>query len=105
VQLLWPLTTQEFGTSLSIKSQTNIALEWIIFLTAMIIMVKTKDIGTFFQPRNSNLILLIPTSTVLLPTFLSYPLGVPALLILPHLVYLILFAVAIIIVLLHRFKL
>jgi membrane-bound metal-dependent hydrolase YbcI (DUF457 family) len=97
IQLLWPLTTQQYGTNISIRSQTNITLEWIMFLASIIVMLKTKDIMAFFQPHNSSLILSIPTFTVLLPTFLAFPLEVPPILILPHIVYLILFLTPILI--------
>jgi hypothetical protein len=58
-------------------------------------MVAVKDINIFFQPHNSNLILTIPTFTVLLPTVLAFPLQVPPILIAPHIVYLILFVTSI----------
>ena len=90
-QLLFPLTTQYYGTGLSIQSQTGIALEWAAFLISMLVMIAAKDIKIFFQPHNSNLILAIPTFTVLLPMFLSFPLQVPPILIAPHIAYLILF--------------
>lgn len=96
-QLLWPVTSQYYGGGLSIKSQTSITIEWTIFLTSIIIMLKTKDMTVFFQPHNSNLILSIPTFTVLLPTFLAFPLEVPPMLILPHIIYLILFSTSILI--------
>lgn len=97
IQLLWPITTQYYGTGISIKSNTNIIVEWILFFASAIILLMTKDSTTFFQPRKSNLILTIPTFTVLLPTFLSYPLGVPAGLMLPHVFYTFIFLVSIII--------
>ncbi|MEM1590234.1 MAG: metal-dependent hydrolase, partial [Candidatus Bathyarchaeia archaeon] len=78
IQLLWPITTQRFGISLSIKSTINITAEWMTFLASSIILLKTKDLTKLLQPHNSNLILTIPTFTVLLPTFLSFPLHVPA---------------------------
>jgi hypothetical protein len=97
IQLLWPFTTQYYGLEIDIKSQVNITVEWIMFITSIIIMTKTKDIALFFQQRNSNLILTLPTFTVLLPTFLSFPLDVPLWLIPPHLVYIFLFLTSIII--------
>lgn len=96
-QLLFPLTAQYYGTGLSIQSQTSIVLEWSAFLVSMLVMVAVKDIKIFFQPHNSNLILAIPTFTVLLPIFLAYPLQVPPILIAPHIVYLILFITSILI--------
>jgi membrane-bound metal-dependent hydrolase YbcI (DUF457 family) len=95
VQLFWPLTTQAFGLELSIRSPANITIEWFSFLTATFVMIKTKDAHLLLQPHNSNLILTIPTFTVLLPTFLAYPLEVPTALILPHIIFLILFLASI----------
>jgi hypothetical protein len=43
------------------------------------------------------LLLAIPTFTVLLPVFLSYPLKVPVVLVLPHLIYTVVFIAAIVI--------
>jgi len=94
-QLLWPITTQYFGMTIDIRSPINVTIEWIIFLTSMIIMLKAKDVATFFRQQKSNLILIIPTSTVLLPPFLSYPLYVPIWLIPPHAVYIAIFLAAI----------
>jgi membrane-bound metal-dependent hydrolase YbcI (DUF457 family) len=94
VQLLWPLATQ-YGLGIDIKSQTNMALEWAIFLASMIIMLRTRDIAKLFQPHDSNLILTIPMFTALLPTLLSFPLGVPPWLIPPHVAYVLICAASI----------
>jgi len=84
VQLLWPLTQQTFGLELSIQSPANIIIEWLSFLTATFVMIKTKDVHLLLQPNNSNLILAIPT-------FLAFPLEVSSALIPPHIIFLILF--------------
>lgn len=97
VQLLWPFTNMYFGTSLGITSLMNQAIEWTMFLGAIILLVKMRDYKEFFKPHTSNLILIIPTLTVLLPTLLSTPLEVPAMLIPPHVFYLIMFAAAMLI--------
>jgi len=97
IQLLWPVTTRYYGMEIGIKSQTNMAIEWIAFFTATIVMFKAKDLATLFQPHNSNLILTIPTLTVLLPTFSSFPLDVPQWLIPTHLIYMLIFSASIII--------
>jgi len=97
VQLLWPLTSQPFGIEMSIKSSTNITLEWLVFIAAAMVMMKTKDAHAILQPHNSNLILAIPTLTVLLPTFLAFPLEVPTALIPPHLIFLALFVTSLLI--------
>ncbi|MEM2118906.1 MAG: metal-dependent hydrolase [Candidatus Bathyarchaeia archaeon] len=97
LQLLWPLSTQTYGMEISIRSSTNIMLEWLTFLSAAVLMVKTKDAKTLLQPRNSNLILAIPTFTVLLPTFFAFPLEVPIALVPPHITFLILFSASMLI--------
>ncbi|MGB9853553.1 MAG: metal-dependent hydrolase [Candidatus Bathyarchaeales archaeon] len=91
VQLLWPVTGRYFGVAIGIESPINITLEWVFFLASMILMVKMGDLAVLLQPHNSNLILAVPTFTVLLPTFLCFPLYVPVWLILPHLIYLFMF--------------
>jgi membrane-bound metal-dependent hydrolase YbcI (DUF457 family) len=103
-QLLFPLTTQDYGTGLSIQSQTSIALELAAFLVSMLVMLAVKDIKIFFQSHNSNLILAIPMFTVVLPTFLGFPLNVPSWLIIPHLIYMFLFLTAIVITMITLLK-
>lgn len=95
IQLLWPLTTDYFGIEMCLESPTNIALEWAAFAISMVVLVETKDLVGLFKPHNSNLILIIPTSTVLLPTLLSFPLDVPVLLVAPHVIYLLIFSASI----------
>jgi membrane-bound metal-dependent hydrolase YbcI (DUF457 family) len=97
VQLLWPFTQMYFGTSLDIRSVPNQAIEWTMFLVATILLVKMGDYKQFFKRQASNLILIVPTLTVLLPTLLSTPMEVPAMLIPAHVFYLIVFTVAILI--------
>jgi membrane-bound metal-dependent hydrolase YbcI (DUF457 family) len=101
LQLLWPITTQQLGLRelgfycINIYDPLNITLELVLFAIATIIMYKTRDLFKFFRSNKFNLILIVPIFTVLLPTFIGYPLRVPALLVLPHLFYLTLFSIAI----------
>jgi len=104
IQLLWPLSTNEFGLHelgfpyINIYNPINIALEFTLFALAIIVMLKTHDLFRFFRKNKLNLILIIPIFTVLLPTFVGYPLHVPILLVLPHLFYLVLFSVSVLII-------
>ena len=97
LQLLWPLTTNTYGFHVGIASLLNIALEWSLFLISMTFMIKTKDIFFLFKHHPSNMILAIPLLTVLLPTVISFPLYVPLALVIPHIVYLILLTIPILI--------
>jgi hypothetical protein len=109
LQLLWPIRPNEISLSpllpnIAINSPINIALELTLFTAATIVMLKTKDLHLFLQNKKTNLLLAIPISTVLLPTFLAYPLNVPPILIAPHLFYLALFTIALSAVLSSFFK-
>jgi len=93
-QLLWPLSKMTFGLGVAMTSLTNQSLEWIMFLAAIIVMLKMKDYKTLLQPDVTNLILIIPAFALLLPTFFQRPMQVPILLVPPHIFFLIMFATA-----------
>ena len=97
LMLFWPLTSRLFGLHdyIGIWSPVNITFEWALFAVSTIIMFKTGDLYLFFRNKKSNLLLAIPIGTVLLPTFVSYPLQVPLLLMPPHLFYLVLFSISV----------
>ena len=103
LQLLWPLTTNEYGLHelglpyINIYNSFNIALEFTLFAIAIAIMIKTGDMRSLFRRNRTNLLLAIPLFTVILPTFLSFPLQVHIALVLPHLFYLAIFVAAILI--------
>jgi len=104
LMLFWPLTSQlfglhDFGFYFAINSPVNITLEWALFAVSTVLMFKTGDLFLFFRNKKSNLLLAIPVGTVLLPTLVSYPLQVPLLLMPPHLFYLVLFSISVLIVL------
>jgi hypothetical protein len=101
-QLLWPVSSQLYGIGLQITSRTNIIIEWIAFSISTVAMIKTKDIHKFFQAHATNVLLAIPTFTVLLPALLGFPLNVPLWLIPPHLFYVVLFSASIAITLTER---
>jgi hypothetical protein len=96
-QLLWPVTTNWYGLGIEITSLTNIFIEWVLFLTSTTILFKTKDAWLLLQQHPSNMILVIPVLTVLLPASLSFPLYVSLELIIPHIIYITLFSLSILI--------
>ena len=96
-QLLWPLTSAEYGFGLDIANPANLLTEWTVFLAALALLYTTKDLHTLIQPHPLNLVLLIPIFTVLLPTFFTFPLYVPGVLLIPHLIYLAIFTLSILV--------
>jgi membrane-bound metal-dependent hydrolase YbcI (DUF457 family) len=106
LQLLWPLSTNEYGLHdlgfyyISIFSLVNIALEVSLFVIATLVLYKTCDWKAFFTSNKTNLVLIIPIATVLLPSTIGYPFSNSLLLSEPilalaHLFYLALFSIAV----------
>jgi len=96
VQMLWPVASEWYGLQVQITSAFNISLEWAAFSIAMGLLWKTGDVTSLFQHHPTNLLLTIPVFTIILPAFLSYPIAVPVALIAPHLVFLALLALSIV---------
>jgi len=81
VQLLWPIAHTGFGAGIELTSLTSITIELATFLAALTIMLLQKDIHTLFQPHKTNLLLIIPATTLLqaiLPTAVPFPLELPS---------------------------
>jgi membrane-bound metal-dependent hydrolase YbcI (DUF457 family) len=115
LQLFWPFSTTQYGLhelgsyKISIFSPINIALELILFTIAMVVLYKTGDWKVFFKNNKTNLILIIPIVTVLLPSTIGYPFTEPLLLTAPflalaHLFCLALFSIAVLKVLLPIYR-
>lgn len=98
VQLFWPLTFQWYGIErMEIVSLKNIFVEWTLFLAFLIAMFRAKDLQILLRHHTSNLLLFIPVFAILLPIAFNFPLSVPMELVIPHLIYLTLFALSILI--------
>jgi membrane-bound metal-dependent hydrolase YbcI (DUF457 family) len=110
LQLFWPLSSHEYGfQNIGIFSPVNIALELTLFAIATIILYKSGDWRTFFTSNKTNLVLIIPIATVLLPSTIGYPFTDSLLLSEPplalaHLFYLVLFSIAVLKTLIPIFK-
>lgn len=96
VKMLWPVASNWYGAGIKMTGLTNISLEWIFFLICLTVMLKTRDAWTLIQHHPSNLLLSIPFLTILLP-FFRFPMPIPFELILPHLAYLTLFTLSLLI--------
>jgi membrane-bound metal-dependent hydrolase YbcI (DUF457 family) len=106
VQLFWPFSTTQYGLHelgsyyIGITDPVNIALELSLFLMATLVLYKSGDWKVFFKNNKTNLVLIIPIATVLLPSTIGYPFSSPLLLTEPplaiaHLFYLVFFSIAI----------
>jgi membrane-bound metal-dependent hydrolase YbcI (DUF457 family) len=97
VQLFWPLNQNIYGLRIPLSNVISITTEWILFLGCLTLMIKTKELQNLLKPHLLNLILLIPIISIFFPVFLHYPINVPNELIIPHLIFLALFALSIIV--------
>lgn len=97
VQLFWPLSFRWYGVGIEIVSLANILVEWTMFFMFLAVMFKAGDLETLFQHHTSNMLLCVPVLAIVLPVALGFPLHVPMELAIPHIVYLVLFAVSILI--------
>ena len=106
VALLWPISSHEFGLHeiggpyIDIFSTVNMVLELSLFVAALAIMIKSKDWRVFFTADKTNLLLVIPIATVLLPSTIGYPFSNSLLLTSPplaaaHIIFLVLFSIAV----------
>ncbi|HVP40961.1 MAG TPA: metal-dependent hydrolase [Candidatus Krumholzibacteriaceae bacterium] len=95
VQLLWPLATGFFGLNLAPVSQASISVELISFIFAVIILLVTKDMTVLLKPKKENLFLLLPEGAILGSIFLSLGFGLSVELLVAHLLFFTIFAVAI----------
>ena len=90
-QLLWPFSQSLYGIDTMVKGLPNIAVEWLVFVVAIFVMFKSKDMMMLFSSDLSNLVLFVPFVTVLLPTVATFPLYFPWALLVPHLVFVVIF--------------
>ena len=115
LQLFWPLSTNQYGLHelgsyyIGITDPVNIALELSLFMIATLVLYRSGDWKVFFKSNKTNLILIIPIATVLLPSTIGYPFNAPLLLTEPllaiaHLFYLVIFSIAVLKTLSYLYK-
>jgi membrane-bound metal-dependent hydrolase YbcI (DUF457 family) len=106
LQLFWPLSTNQYGLHelgsyyIDIYSPINITLEVTFFVIEMAVLYKSGDWKAFFTANKTNLLLIVPIATVLLPSTIGYPFETSLILSQPvlavaHIFYLVLFIIAV----------
>lgn len=104
VQLLWPVSNARFGLPVyfSVFSVVSVVSELVLFVLALFVLFRSGDWRVFFSGDWSNLLLVVPVFTVLLPTLIGFPFEEPLVFSEPvlaaaHLFYLVLFLVALVV--------
>jgi len=101
VQLFFPLSSTWFSGGSETALFTYAYVELALFIAFLTLMLTTRDIMTLIKHNSSNLLLVIPASTALLPVFLQFPIPVPPILVIPHLILLILLSFPVLIDIKH----
>lgn len=115
LQLFWPISNNLFGFHqlgfkyIGLNDPINLTVELSLFAAALIILAKTQDYKIFLKNDKTNLMLLIPIATLLMSTFTNYPFTKPLFVVLPiiglpHLFFLTLFTIPILIILYTTIK-
>lgn len=86
IQLFFPITSTWYSAGTEAAHYIYFYSELVLFAAFLVAMVATRDITTLTKPHQSNLLLAIPLTTALLPVFFKYPIPVPPVLIIPHLI-------------------
>jgi membrane-bound metal-dependent hydrolase YbcI (DUF457 family) len=97
VQLLFPFNQKWFSGGSEALSFVYIFFELALFIVLIMMLLATNEIRIFTQPHRSNLFFIVPLSTAFLPVFTRFPIPVPRLLIIPHLIIIVLLAFSILV--------
>jgi hypothetical protein len=106
IALLWPFSNSKFGLHelggpyISIYMPIDGLIEVILFIVAMVLLLRSSELKVFFTAHKSNLLLIIPLLTVLLPSTIGYPFSESLFLFSPilavaHVILVVLFTIAV----------
>ncbi|MHA1861452.1 MAG: metal-dependent hydrolase, partial [Candidatus Ranarchaeia archaeon] len=93
IQLFWPINQRWYGLYYCPESTLSELLEWILFAASLLLLFRTNDIRGILEPHKLNLVLILPIVAVISPLF-QFPIRLPNVLLIPHLAYMIIFAIS-----------
>jgi membrane-bound metal-dependent hydrolase YbcI (DUF457 family) len=115
LELLWPFSNSQFGLHelggpyISIYMPIDGLIEVILFTVAIALLIKSDDWKVFFTAHKSNLLLIIPLLTVLLPSTIGFPVSKSLFLFSPilavaHVILVLVFSIAVLITFLSMYQ-
>lgn len=95
-KLLWPISTEVFkyGSTIMMGTSLETYIELAAFSILILALIISRDYKHLFDSDRRNMLFLIPLTTIILPIMFKYPVVIPDILIIPHLVLLSLIAVS-----------
>ena len=90
IMLFWPLTSEwvKFENTIRLGSTFETYIELTLFSMLILTLIVSKDFNHLFDLDMRNSVLFIPLCTIVLPAFFRYPVKIPEILIIPHLILL-----------------
>jgi hypothetical protein len=88
VAMFWPILPDfiRSGTFLAMGASFEVHLELALFLTMFLSLIVSRDFHILFDSGKMNNLLFIPLATVVLPIMFKFPMVVPPLLFIPHII-------------------
>jgi len=91
IMLFWPMSSQwvKYPEAFAFLARSEVYLEIVLLGPLIVTLVLSKDLSGLLSPKKGNMLLFIPIITIILPSFFRYPLVLPRILIVPHLLLLV----------------
>ena len=88
VQLLWPVSSEwmTFRSTMRLGTKFEAYVELTLFVVLIVTLILSKDFKQIFNSDRENGLLFIPLCTIVLPVMFKYPVKIPKILVIPHLI-------------------
>ena len=100
IMLFWPFTSEwvKYENAIRMGSTFETYVELALFLILILTLIVSKDFNSLFNADRMNILFFIPLCIFILPFFLptvfSYPVNIPEILVIPHLILMSMMALA-----------
>lgn len=90
IKLFWPISSEwvKYENTIMMGTEFETYVELALFFMIIITLIVLKDYNHLFDSDWRNIVLFIPLCTVFLPIMFKYPVDIPRVLIIPHLILL-----------------
>lgn len=92
--LLWPFSSRFYGLRFRLGGSLDVTLELVGFVSSLWLLFRLDDIRHVLSPEKWNVAMIFCGAMIFLSVFYGIGILVPLVLVLPHIVFLVLFAVS-----------
>jgi len=96
VKLFWPISSEvmKYESTIMMGTKIETYIELTLFSMLILTLIISKDYNSLFDSDRRNMLFFIPLCTIILPIMFKYPVEIPEILIIPHLILLSMIAVS-----------